>query len=71
MSQLNHVFICGAHSTGKTTLLDRLREHRVPESLNFMFQEEIARKIVNQGDYSQVGCVVSVLNDGEAPFCEK
>ncbi|KAJ8305524.1 hypothetical protein KUTeg_016069 [Tegillarca granosa] len=37
------IYICGAHSTGKTTLLNDLKQH-----LNIYFVEEIARSIIRE-----------------------
>jgi predicted ATPase len=37
------IYLSGAHSTGKTTILNDLKSH-----LNICFEEEIARKVIRQ-----------------------
>ena len=43
------VYICGAHSTGKTTLLHDLK----PYLKNIKLEEEIARKIIHQHGWNR------------------
>ncbi|KAL3879088.1 hypothetical protein ACJMK2_031402 [Sinanodonta woodiana] len=45
---MTHVYICGAHSTGKTTLMHDLKSH-----LRVKFVEEIAREIIREHGWSR------------------
>ncbi|XP_026695714.2 uncharacterized protein LOC113475596 [Ciona intestinalis] len=52
-SQTRHIHICGAHSTGKTTLIEFLQSYEDFVELGVGVQEEVARKVVVEGGITQ------------------
>ncbi|KAL3879086.1 hypothetical protein ACJMK2_031400 [Sinanodonta woodiana] len=44
---MTHIYLCGAHSTGKTTLMNNLKSH-----LRVKFVEEVARNIIHEHGWS-------------------
>ncbi|CAK8680164.1 unnamed protein product [Clavelina lepadiformis] len=52
-SKLHHVFVSGVHSSGKTTLLNYIKENVNEDDLNISIHEEVARRVVVEEGYTQ------------------
>ena len=54
MAKLRHIFICGAHSTGKTTLVNELEQDQEMQRWGITVRKELARDLMREEGISQV-----------------
>ena len=58
---LRKVFICGAHSTGKTTLFESLKKQLQIQNVKLIYFPEVARKLAVEKNFKAVGLVLYII----------